>query len=178
MKNSEEKSAPMTARTSGEEEKSPMEEGENCRKPTVPMLINHLSRMFDMQMKTIVPDRTGCMTQNSCRFIMRYLARYEDATQQELTAAAEMKAPTISVAIKRMEAEGLVRRQTDERDLRCVRVSLTEAGRAYDREVRRALDTMDERMMQGVTPEEEVMLREVLLRMRENLRAGGASEHR
>lgn len=27
MKNSEEKSAPMTARTSGEEEKSPIEEG-------------------------------------------------------------------------------------------------------------------------------------------------------
>lgn len=137
---------------------------------TVPMLINQLSRMFDEWMRNETALDAGCMTQNSCRFILRYLAHHTSATQQELTEVARMKAPTISLAIKKMESEGLICRVPDEKDGRCLRVSLTDAGRAYDSRVRQCLDNLDTLMMQGVSAEEEEILLRVMLRMRENIR--------
>ena len=137
---------------------------------TVPMLINQLSRMFDEWMRNETDLDAGCMTQNSCRFILRYLAHHTSATQQELTDVARMKAPTISLAIKKMESEGLICRVPDEKDGRCLRVSLTDAGRAYDSRVHQCLNNLDALMMQGVSLEEEEILLRVMLRMRENIR--------
>ena len=56
---------------------------ERGRKPTAPMLINHISRMFDERMRAILPAGHP-MTQNSCRFIMGNLMQ-----QHGLDEAAE-----------------------------------------------------------------------------------------
>ena len=74
---------------------------EQGRKPTAPMLINHISRMFDERMRAILPAGHP-MTQNSCRFIMGNLMHHDGMTQQELVNNTNMKAPTISIAILRL----------------------------------------------------------------------------
>ena len=47
----------------------------------------------------------------------------------ELAAVLSMPKPTVTVFVKRLEADGYVRREIDPRDLRRHRLSLTAAGR-------------------------------------------------
>ena len=138
-------------------------------KPTAPMLINHISRMFDERMRSVLPAGHP-MTQNSCRFIMGNLFHHDGMTQQELVSNTNMKAPTISVALRNLEEEGWVRREPDPKDLRSVRVYLTEKGREQDEMFRGKLRETDELLMRGFTEEEEETLIRLLLAVRENIR--------
>lgn len=140
-----------------------------CGKPTAPMLINQISRMFDERMRAILPAGHP-LTQNSCRFIMRSLNHQDGLTQQELVSSTNMKAPTISVAIRTLEEEGLVRREPDPKDLRSVRVYLTEKGRAVDEEFREKLRETDRLLMRDISEEDEEALIRLLMAVRENIR--------
>ena len=140
-----------------------------CGKPTAPMLINQISRMFDERMRAILPAGHP-LTQNSCRFIMRSLNHQDGLTQQELVSSTNMKAPTISVAIRTLEEEGLVRREQNPKDLRSVRVYLTEKGRAVDEEFREKLRETDRLLMRDISEEDEETLIRLLMAVRENIR--------
>jgi len=140
-----------------------------CGKPTAPMLINQISRMFDERMRGVLPAGHP-LTQNSCRFIMGSLMHHDGLTQQELVSNTNMKAPTISVALRNLEEEGMVRREPDPSDLRSVRVYLTEKGRVVDEEFREKLRQTDRLLMQGFSAEEEETLIRLLLAVRENIR--------
>lgn len=138
-------------------------------KQTAPMLINQISRMFDERMRELLPAGHP-LTQNSCRFIMRILSHHDGIAQQELVSHTNMKAPTISVALRNMEDEGMVRREPDPNDLRCVRVYLTERGREVDDDFRQKIRALDTKLMQGISPEEEETLIRLLMAVRENVR--------
>lgn len=137
--------------------------------PTAPMLINQISRMFDERMRAVMPAGHP-LTQNSCRFIMGNLIHHDGMSQQELVNSTNMKAPTISVALRTLEEEGLVRREPDPNDMRSVRVYLTEKGRVVDEEFRGRLREMDRLLMQGISAQEEETLIRLLLAVRENVR--------
>ncbi len=147
------------------------------RSPTAPMLINQISRMFDERMRAVLPAGHP-MTQNSCRFIMGSLVHCDGQTQQDLVAGTNMKAPTISVAIRNLEEEGLVRREPDPKDQRSVRVYLTDRGRAFDEEFRGKLRQTDALLMEGFTPQEEETLIRLLLCVRENVRPQAQKKER
>lgn len=138
-------------------------------KPTAPMLINQISRMFDERMRAVLPAGHP-MTQNSCRFIIGNLSQNDGITQQELVNNTNMKAPTISVALRNLEDEGWVRREPDPNDLRSVRVYLTEKGREQDAAFRDKLRETDALLMRGFTAEEEETLIRLLSAVRENVR--------
>lgn len=140
-----------------------------CGKPTAPMLINQISRMFDERMRSILPSGHP-LTQNSCRFIMRSLFHQDGLTQQELVNSTNMKAPTISVAIRTLEEEGMVRREPDPKDMRSVRVYLTDKGRAVDEEFREQLRQTDRLLMRDFSAEDEETLIRLLMVVRENIR--------
>lgn len=143
--------------------------GQPCGRPTAPMLINQISRMFDERMRAVLPAGHP-LTQNSCRFIMRSLFHRDGLTQQELVNSTNMKAPTISVAIRTLEEAGMVHREPDPKDLRSVRVYLTEQGRAVDEEFREKLRCIDRRMTEGISEEDEETLIRLLMAIRENIR--------
>ena len=140
-----------------------------CGKPTAPMLINQITRMFDERMRTVLPAGHP-MTQNSCRFIMGNLMHHDGLTQQELVSRTNMKAPTISVALRNLEEEDWVKREQDANDLRSVRVYLTDKGRQMDEEFRGKLHETDRLLMRGFSAEEEETLIRLLLTVRENVR--------
>ena len=141
----------------------------SCVKPTAPMLINQISRMFDERMRAILPSGHP-LTQNSCRFIVRSLYHQDGLTQQELVNSTNMKAPTISVAIRTLEDEGMVRREPDPKDMRSVRVYMTEKGRAVNEEFREKLRQTDRLLMRDISEEDEETLIRLLLAVRENIR--------
>ena len=143
---------------------------ENPRKhpnPTPPMVVNEISRLFHAQMKNY--DLGGVMSQDSARLIMRELIHEDGVSQLQLTRLTHLKAPTVSVTLKKMEDEGLVERLQDETDQRVVRVRLTEKGREHNRGVFARLKALDAVLMEGFDEEETRILLGFLMRMRDNI---------
>ena len=136
---------------------------------TPPMLVNEISRLFGAWMRTNSGETVGVMSQNSARLIMRHLSFCDGVSQLELVRATSLKAPTISVTLKKMEEEGLIRRETNEDDQRAVRVYLTEKGRGHDEFVRENLLRADRIVMRNFSEEEYEVTKKVLLRMRDNI---------
>ena len=136
-------------------------------KPNPPMLVNEIARLFNARMRMY--DLEGVMSQDSARLIMRALIHGDGCSQLELVKQTHLKAPTVSVTLRRMEEEGLVERKQNELDMRAVRVYLTEKGKAHNREIRERLNAMDEELMKGFDEEEIEKLRQMLERMRDNI---------
>lgn len=136
-------------------------------KPNPPMLVNEIARLFNARMRMY--DLEGVMSQDSARLIMRALIRGDGCSQLELVKQTHLKAPTVSVTLRRMEEEGLVERRQNELDMRAVRVFLTEKGKAHNREIRERLNALDEELMKGFDEDEVESLRQMLERMRDNI---------
>ena len=143
--------------------------------PTPPMLVSEIARLFHAQMRKY--DLDGVMSQDSARLIMRTLAREEECSQLELVRRTHLKAPTVSVTIRRMEEEGLVERRQDAMDLRITRVKLSPKGRAHHEQVLKRLRENDELAMQGFTEEETQQLLQFLERMRDNILPAYSKDH-
>ena len=110
------------------------------------------------------------MTQNTARLVLSHLASSGTLGQQELVTLTHLRAPTVSVLLRRMQEEGYITRVCEEHDRRAVRVTLTEKGWEYDREHLRRLSTNDAAAMRGLSAEEQETLEALLLRVRNNLR--------
>lgn len=135
--------------------------------PTPPMLVNEIARLFHGRMRTY--DLDGVMSQESARQLMHQLHRADGCSQLDLVRLTHLKAPTVSVTLRRMEEEGLVVRHPDELDLRVTRVYLSEKGREHNRLVRERLQGIDAELMQGFSQEETEQLLHFLERMRDNI---------
>ncbi len=142
---------------------------------TPPMLINEIARLFHGRMRTF--DLEGIMSQESARQIMRRLACGDGCSQLELVRKTHLKAPTVSVTLRRLEEEGMVVRRTDEMDMRVTRVYLSEKGRAHNRGVWDRLRSIDAELMQGFSEEESATLLQFLERMRDNILPAYMKDH-
>ena len=146
-------------------------EKKSCNMPikTPPMVLNEVSRLCMTLLHKMSGDDVGGSKQHSRRLILMKLAREDGITQCELVKDSRMTPPTISVALKSLEQEGLVERRGDEDDMRATRVYLTEKGREEDLRNRRRIESVDAIMMNGLSEDEQIALMEILLKMRENL---------
>ena len=134
--------------------------------PLSPRLIIDISRLLRARM---LREEHGIMTQSTARLVLSHLAKSGTLGQLELVHLTHLKPPTVSVLLRRMEEEGYVTRITDEQDRRAVRVTLTDAGRAFDRAHLHRLSTNDHLAMQGLSAEEQATLEALLVRVRDNL---------
>ena len=139
--------------------------------PTPPMLINEVSRLFlrIVKQNSGEGDKRTTREQHSARLMLMYLSRNDGATQSDLVRITRMKAPTISIALRNMESEGLVERVADEKDQRVTHVYITEKGRRVDEENLARLRRVDAVMMEGITDAEAEAMLSTLYKMRENL---------
>lgn len=130
-----------------------------------PMVIHDISRLYDAKMR----ENDSAMQQHSVRHLVMSLSREDGLTQLELARRTHLSTPTISVTAKRLEAQGYVRRVTDENDMRALRVYLTDRGRELVEASHAASEAADGILMEGITPEESRQLLELLGRMRANM---------
>ena len=146
-----------------------MEKNKNIQTP--PMVINEVSRLFlrVVKQRSGEEDKRPTREQLSARLMLMHLSRHDGATQSELARVTKMKAPTISVALRNMENEGLVERVADGDDGRVTHVYITEKGRRVDGENLARLQQVDAIMMEGVSDEEAEAMLTTLCKMRENL---------
>lgn len=130
------------------------------------MMTHEVSKLFRDIINREV-EKLGIL--NSYRQLLFCLGRKDGVNQLELVRETHLKAPTISVTLKSMEADGLVVRKTDEKDARVIHVYLTEKGRQTDDRIREIHHELDRIMAAGIPQEELDALVSTLKKMRDNM---------
>ncbi len=97
------------------------------------------------------------------------LAVEEGCRQSDLVAEMCVQPATITKSLDRLEAGGLVERRPDGDDRRVSRVYLTCAGRALHQRILQAWQEVEQASFAGMTQEERIVLRRLLLQVRDNL---------
>ncbi len=134
--------------------------------PTPGMLVTEISKLFQDKMNQN-SEKLGF--KNGYRQILRHLAHEDGVTQIDLVRSTHLKAPTISVTLKKMEEEELVRRVTDKKDLRQTHVYLTDKGREMDHSLFDMLLETDEILLRDISEEEKAALCKTLTKIRNNM---------
>jgi len=101
--------------------------------------------------------------------VLLHLWQRDGLTPSELAGALGVEPPTVTNMLSRMERAGLLERCRDPEDARCTRVYLTEQGRELRAPVEQRWEAVEERTFSGITPEEEALLRDLLVRLHDNL---------
>jgi len=149
------------------ERKSCRKSGDKCFSPTPPMLVSEIARLFHAKMRSL--ETNSLFTQDSVRLILRVLGHADGCSQLDLVQKTHLKAPTVSVTLKKLEDEGMVVRRQDEMDLRVIRVYLSPKGQEHHALVHERLHSIDRLVMQGFNEEETAQLLQFLERMRNNI---------
>ncbi|WP_294491039.1 MarR family winged helix-turn-helix transcriptional regulator [uncultured Ruminococcus sp.] len=130
------------------------------------MFVNDVSRMFMHRVRREC-EKNG--VPNGYHKILMELSHNDGATQLQLVKLTHLTAPTVSVALGKMESEGLVTRQTDTADMRVMKVCLTDKGRGKVESVREIFHRADDVLVKGIPQEELDSAMKVLRKMLENL---------
>lgn len=133
---------------------------------TPSMFINDISKMFGMAVKR-ESERVGIS--HGYRKMLMCLSHEDGITQLQIVKRTHLTAPTVSVALSKMEAEGLVIRRADEKDLRQMRVYITEKGREMDNFIRQKCQETEKIMLRGISEKEQEQLVSVLRKILKNL---------
>ena len=114
-------------------------------------------------------DRIGM--RYSYRHIMKPLMDNDSLTQLELVKITNLKAPTISITLRNMERDGIVRREKNDSDRRETHVFITDKGKKMYAKVLTALDKAEKTMLKGLSEKELKAMRETLDKMSANLKS-------
>ena len=85
-----------------------------------------------------------------CR-LLSALAEEEGGTQLSLVERTGIKAPTVSIMLRKMEKLGYVARKVDDYDLRKTHVTLTDKGRQADALAKDKIKQMQEKTFSGIS---------------------------
>ena len=130
------------------------------------MLINDLSHYFHNRMRR-EGSRVGM--RDGYRNLLFHLSKQDAVSQQELVQKTHLKAPTVSVALQRMEADGLVERRTRADDLRQSWVYLTDKGRELNRAMQQNVQRTEADLVAALSPEEQAHLQQLLAKIHRSL---------
>ena len=101
--------------------------------------------------------------------ILFQLHRDGRISQKELAQKLNVSAPSITSMIQKMEKSGYITRRTDEQDQRVMRLSLTEKGESLVQSVIDVSDRMEQILSEGMSLEERLLFRRLMLQINENL---------
>jgi DNA-binding MarR family transcriptional regulator len=99
------------------------------------------------------------------------LGRQGGLSQRELAERLHVKAATITVMLNRLSKVNLIERRPDPDDQRITRVYLTRQGQNALAQVKESLKTIETECFTNFTPEEQILLRRLLMQIRDNLMA-------
>src|SRR5437870_414336 len=111
-------------------------------------------------------------------FALSLLASEQDLPIGTLAQRLVLDASVVTGIVKRLEQHGLVERIHDRTDYRLVRLHLTGEGQEITHALAAVANVFNQRLLQGFSQEERVMLREQFARIRVNaLSTRGEAPH-
>lgn len=155
----------MNLKVNGKAPEHPEETMDYRKSPM--MLISEISRLMGDKIREKGVDNP--IQQKSGRLLLMELAKKDGRTQLDLVNATHLKAPTISVALQKMEKDGYVLRKPDEYDLRATRVFLTEKGREIDDRIRKRIHEEEALAMVDLTESEYETLVKLLTKIKSSI---------
>lgn len=102
-------------------------------------------------------------------FLLMALHKQDGMTHSELAKSLEVRPPTITNMVKRLEREGLVERRRDEDDERVSRAFLTEDGKALITRIKPIPQQIEDVAFAGFSDEERQQMGQLLERVLSNL---------
>jgi DNA-binding MarR family transcriptional regulator len=99
------------------------------------------------------------------RFMLRCIGKYPGLTTGRLAALLHVDPGTVSAALNRLEARGLLERGRHPRDQRRSSLGLTTRGRALDQPASGTVENAVERLLAATPAEELVVVASVLERL-------------
>ena len=125
--------------------------------------VAHLYRqqsMVFMEKYDLKPHQAG---------LLMTLSKKGSLSQRELAEKLRVTPPSITVAIQKMEQEGLLTRKHDEKDQRIIRLYLTEKGQSCVDAMKGVFGQLEEILFEGMSVEEKLLFRRLMIEMRGNL---------
>ncbi|WP_298733645.1 MarR family winged helix-turn-helix transcriptional regulator [uncultured Chitinophaga sp.] len=101
--------------------------------------------------------------------LLHYLAIADGQTMSELAAKVCVQAATLSTMIRRMEANGLIRKEADPHDKRAHRIYFTAKGREVQALTCRIWSELDKRTLKDLSADEKKLLDQLLKKVLKNL---------
>lgn len=95
-----------------------------------------------------------------------------EMSQRELAKKLNLTPPSITSAIQKMEKLDYIRREVDRNDQRVMRLSITEKGTSCVEHIFEVGRQMDELTFRGMSMEEKLLLKRLLIQIRGNLMEG------
>lgn len=90
-------------------------------------------------------------------------------SQKALAEQLNVTAPSITSLIQKMEKTGYITRRPDDQDQRVMRLSLTEKGKSCIQSVKDVAERMEKIIFEGMSVEERLLFRRLMLQVNENL---------
>ena len=131
-------------------------------KRTIIMLVNNISKCFRDKMR-IKTDELGLA--DTYRPIFWVLKNYDGCTQLDICKLTQLKAPTVSLTLQKMEQIGYIRRASDEDDKRNIRIFITDEGKKVQKEIERLLKETEEEFLSDFDESEREVLKKLLIKM-------------
>ena len=102
--------------------------------------------------------------------VLLYIFKCENApTQKEIAKHFEISPAAVAVMLKKLETSGYIRRETEEKDMRYNRITVTEKGRKILKDTKVLVDEVDFFMFKDFSPEELRFFYGCLEKMQNNL---------
>ena len=93
----------------------------------------------------------------------------DGVTQMQLCEHLKCEPPTVTNMVKSLEQNGFIYRKRDELDARIMRIYLTDKGKELEKPVEFKWKQQQEKLLHTISPEERLILRELMKRMERNL---------
>lgn len=101
--------------------------------------------------------------------VLFMLHQQDSMSQKELAAQLNITAPSITSLIQKMERTGYIIREPDQKDQRVMRLTLSEKGKSCIQAVKDVADRMERILFEGMTLEERLLFRRLMIQADQNL---------
>ena len=129
-----------------------------------------LYRAFHAQRNYLRPSLAEIGLGSGQPKLLRYLSTHGPCSQRELAAYFEVDPAAVSRMLDALERNGFIVRTVHRNDRRSGMIQLTEQGEAACERWQDRCHAMEEKMLQGFTPDERALFSNYLSRAYRNLR--------
>lgn len=139
--------------------------------PRLGFEIKTISNLIKREIDHYEEETYGENITGTNRYILLHLAHNTDRDifQRDLEEVFSVRRSTMSAILLRMEEKGLLKRTSVDYDARLKKITLTEKGERLHKQMERSVDAMEEKLIVGLSHEEQTLLFALLEKVRCNL---------
>lgn len=131
--------------------------------------INHIiSRSMDSAVINTI-DNTLTVSQAYVIDFISMQGDNQDVFQKDLEKAFDLKRSSISLMLNNMEKSNLIKRVPVTEDARLKKIILTDKSKKLYEKISKAIDSVENRVCENITPDELKIFKSVLDKIRNNL---------